>query len=151
MIRTLQSKYTSLQLPTINNQNTCRIRAKINTGHVNYRVTGGQSPAFLYEDPTKYRPFHIMDGFMQGYYLVQVCNPKILYDITDALSVFLSSVPGLTQCHEPSFHFVKLSSDWCDEKIRVDNSHGTDDHVYRGPGKSLLVISCKFDMMWAIG
>jgi hypothetical protein len=114
-------------------------------------VTGGQSPAFLYEDPTEYRPFHIMDGFMRGYYLVRVRNPEILYDIADALSVFPSSVPGSTQCHEPSFHFVKHSSDWRDEEIRVDNSHGTDDRVYRGPGKSSLIVSRKFDMTWAIG
>ncbi|KAI9465094.1 hypothetical protein BJY52DRAFT_1221184 [Lactarius psammicola] len=37
-------------------------------------VTAHYPPAFLYEDPTKYNPDDVLQGFMRGYFLVRVHN-----------------------------------------------------------------------------
>ena len=48
------------------------VRAKINAGSEEFRVTGTNPPAFLYEDPDKYEHSNALSGFLRGYFLGRV-------------------------------------------------------------------------------
>ena len=60
------------------------VRAKINAGEEGYKVTAASAPAFLYEDPAKYDPEHVLSGFMRGYFLARVCGSLINPDDTNS-------------------------------------------------------------------
>ncbi|KAH8977902.1 hypothetical protein EDB86DRAFT_3091303 [Lactarius hatsudake] len=45
------------------------VETKIRDGVEGYEVTGGDPPAFLYEDPENYDPTNLLSGFMRGYFL----------------------------------------------------------------------------------
>ncbi|KAH8984505.1 hypothetical protein EDB92DRAFT_1819043 [Lactarius akahatsu] len=54
------------------------LRTKVNGGVKGYKVTAHDTPAFLYEDPSKYNPDDILFGFMQGYFLARLVNTSIV-------------------------------------------------------------------------
>ncbi|KAI9431693.1 hypothetical protein H4582DRAFT_2084517 [Lactarius indigo] len=45
------------------------VETKVKNGLVGYEVTGGDPPAFLYEDPENYDPTNLLSRFMWGYFL----------------------------------------------------------------------------------
>ncbi|KAH9050804.1 hypothetical protein EDB87DRAFT_1755672 [Lactarius vividus] len=47
------------------------VETKIRNGLEGYEVTGGDPPAFLYEDPENYDPTNLLSGFMRGYFLAR--------------------------------------------------------------------------------
>ncbi|KAN0135071.1 hypothetical protein V8E53_006962 [Lactarius tabidus] len=53
------------------------IRAKVNAGDDDYRVTAEGVPSFLYEDPLKYDPENVFSGLMRGRFLIR-CLRSIL-------------------------------------------------------------------------
>ncbi|KAI9446932.1 hypothetical protein BJY52DRAFT_1420586 [Lactarius psammicola] len=50
------------------------IRELVNARDEQYKVTAHYPPAFLYEDPTKYNPDDVLQGFMRGYFLIWCCR-----------------------------------------------------------------------------
>ena len=48
------------------------VREKVRDGVSEYKVTAGDVPSFLYEDPKKYDPENVLTGFMQGFFLARV-------------------------------------------------------------------------------
>ena len=48
------------------------VRAKVNSGSKDFKVTGGNPPAFLFEDPDNYDPRNGLSGLMCGYFLTRV-------------------------------------------------------------------------------
>ncbi|KAI9431146.1 hypothetical protein H4582DRAFT_2085408 [Lactarius indigo] len=52
------------------------VETKIRNGLEGYEVTGGDPPAFLYEDPENYDPTNLLSGFMRGYFLPRIRWPR---------------------------------------------------------------------------
>jgi hypothetical protein len=85
-----------------------------------------------------------MAGFLRGYYLVRVCKLKLLYGITDPLTVFPSGVHKQKLCFGGSLCLGEAPLYWCLEEICSDVSNNTNDRLCCSPGKSTLIISHKF-------
>ncbi|KAN0130316.1 hypothetical protein V8E53_011862 [Lactarius tabidus] len=51
------------------NKDPIGVRAKVNAGSEEFRVTGTNPPAFLYEDPDNYDSKNSLSGLMRGYFL----------------------------------------------------------------------------------
>jgi hypothetical protein len=54
------------------NKDPIGVRAKVNAGSEEFRVTGTNPPAFLYEDPDNYDSKNSLSGLMRGYFLGRV-------------------------------------------------------------------------------
>lgn len=54
------------------NKDPIGVRAKVNAGSEEFRVTGTNPPAFLYEDPDNYDSKDALYGCMRGYFLGRV-------------------------------------------------------------------------------
>ncbi|KAF8258742.1 hypothetical protein EI94DRAFT_1707712 [Lactarius quietus] len=53
------------------NDNPVHIRLLINAGDSEYNVTAVNTPAYLYEDPSKYNPHKIFRGLLRGPFLIR--------------------------------------------------------------------------------
>lgn len=78
---------------------TSSVRAKINAGSEEFRVTGKRPPAFLYEDPGKYDRAHVLSGFMRGYFLTRVRCLVFCEASTDLITDLTRHIRGAKDGH----------------------------------------------------
>ena len=48
------------------------VQAKVNSRSKDFKVTGGNPPAFLFKDPDNYDPRNGLSGLMHGYFLTRI-------------------------------------------------------------------------------
>ena len=48
------------------------VRSLVNAGDSAYVITAEHTPAFMYEDPSRYDPDNALTGLMRGYFLIRV-------------------------------------------------------------------------------
>ncbi|KAN0140598.1 hypothetical protein V8E53_001807 [Lactarius tabidus] len=86
------------------NVDPVRVRALLNAGDPAYSVTAENTPAFLYEDPTKYNPDNVLAGLMRGYFLIRCFRALFISPVAgvDPLTVPTSTRVGLVKKYELS-------------------------------------------------
>ncbi|KAH9039662.1 hypothetical protein EDB85DRAFT_2141166 [Lactarius pseudohatsudake] len=82
------------------------VETKIRNGLEGYEVTGGDPPAFLYEDPENYDPTNLLSGFMRGYFL-----PRSAWNGQDGKFDYQDFADML-------FQVFKHDDDWTEQTIR---------------------------------
>ncbi|KAI9435703.1 hypothetical protein H4582DRAFT_2079310 [Lactarius indigo] len=109
------------------------VETKVKNGLVGYKVTGGDPPAFLYEDPENYDPTNLLSRFMRGYFLPRG-QGRQFKKVTVPIIVYVAMLAQFTLSSQPAwsgqdgkfnyqdfadmlFQVFKQDDKWTDETI----------------------------------
>ncbi|KAH9024767.1 hypothetical protein EDB85DRAFT_1894198 [Lactarius pseudohatsudake] len=101
--------------------NPVDLRTKIRNGLEGYKVTGGDPPAFLYEDPENYDPTNLLSGFMRGYFLPRVEKVTVPIIVYVAMLSAWNGQDGKFDYQDFTdmlFQVFKHDDDWTEQTIR---------------------------------